>query len=241
MTASGNGRPATRPPHQPPPYPQHVTRATRLTVVLLLNLALVAGLVLAGVSAHSVGVLAAGADYLVDAAAIGVSLLAIALARRPPSRRRPGGYPRATAYAALINVTLLVAVVILVATEAGRRLITGTGHVHGLPVLIASGVAAVAMLAGGLILRGDEDAEDDTEGDRANMRAVVLDTLADSAAAAGVAITGAIILAAPALAWLDPTIALVIAAVISYHALPLIRDVVRTLRQQHLHPPSAAQ
>ncbi len=216
-----------------------MTRTTRLTVVLLLNLALVAGLVAAGISAHSVGVLAAGGDYLADAAAIGVSLLAIALARRPPSRRRPGGYPRATAYAALLNVTLLLAVAVLVVTEATRRLITGTGHVHGLPVLIASGVAAVAMLAGGLILRADEDAEDDSEGDRANMRAVVLDTLADSAAAAGVAISGAIILAAPALAWLDPTVALAIAAVIAYHALVLIRDVVGMLRRPHRAPPPA--
>ncbi len=216
-----------------------MTRTTRLTVVLLLNLALVAGLVAAGISAHSVGVLAAGGDYLADAAAIGVSLLAIALARRPPSRRRPGGYPRATAYAALLNVTLLLAVAVLVVTEATRRLITGTGHVHGLPVLIASGVAAVAMLAGGLILRADEDAEGDSEGDRANMRAVVLDTLADSAAAAGVAISGAIILAAPALAWLDPTVALAIAAVIAYHALVLIRDVVGMLRRPHRAPPPA--
>lgn len=218
-----------------------MTRTARLTVVLLLNLVLVAGLVVAGISAHSVGVLAAGGDYLADAAAIGVSLFAIALARHPPSPRRPGGYPRATAYAALVNVTLLLAVVVLVVTEAARRLITGTGHVHGLPVLIASGVAAVAMLAGGLILRADEGTEDDTEGDRANMRAVVLDTLADSAAAAGVAISGAIILAAPALAWLDPIVALVIAAVIGYHALALIRDVVTMLRRPHRHPPPAPQ
>ena len=136
-------------------------------------------------------------------------------------------------------MTLLLAVAVLVVTEATRRLITGTGHVHGLPVLIASGVAAVAMLAGGLILRADEDAEDDSEGDRANMRAVVLDTLADSAAAAGVAISGAIILAAPALAWLDPTVALAIAAVIAYHALVLIRDVVGMLRRPHRAPPPA--
>jgi cobalt-zinc-cadmium efflux system protein len=73
-----------------------VTRTTRLAVVLLLNLALVAGLVVAGISAHSIGVLAAGGDYLADAAAIGISLLAIGLARRPPTRRRPGGYPHAT-------------------------------------------------------------------------------------------------------------------------------------------------
>jgi cobalt-zinc-cadmium efflux system protein len=216
-----------------------VTRTTRLTVVLLLNLVLVAGLVVAGISAHSVGVLAAGGDYLADAAAIGVSLFAIALGRRPPSQRRPGGYPRATTYAALLNVTLLLAVVILVVAEAARRLIAGVGQVHGLAVLIASGIAAVAMLAGGLILRADEDAEDDSEGDRANMRAVVLDTLADSAAAAGVAITGAIILARPTLSWLDAAVALIIGAVIGYQALALIRDVLRVLRQRQHAPPAA--
>ena len=42
-----------------PAYARLVTRTTRLTVVLLLNLALVAGLVVAGIGAHSVGVLAA--------------------------------------------------------------------------------------------------------------------------------------------------------------------------------------
>jgi cobalt-zinc-cadmium efflux system protein len=207
-----------------------VTRTTRLTVVLLLNLALVAGLVAAGISAHSVGVLAAGGDYFADAAAIGISLLAIGLARRPPTRRRPGGYPRATAYAALVNVSLLLAVVAAVAAGAIVRLVTGPGHVRGLPVLVASGIAALVMLGGGLILRGDAGDPADSEGDRANVRAVLLDTLADSAAAAGVAVTGAIILANPALAWLDPTVALVIAAVIGYQALVLIRQVVVALR-----------
>jgi cobalt-zinc-cadmium efflux system protein len=200
-------------------------------VVLLLNLALVAGLVVAGIRAHSIGVLAAGGDYLADAAAIGISLLAIGLAHRPPARGRPGGYPRATAYAALVNVTLLLAVVAAVAAGAIGRLITGAGHVHGLPVLIASGIAALVMLGGGLILRGDADDPGDSEGDRANMRAVVLDTLADSAAAGGVAVTGAVILADPALAWLDPTVALVIAVVIGYQAVVLIRQVAAALQR----------
>jgi len=207
-----------------------VTRTTRLAVVLLLNLALVAGLVAAGVSAHSVGVLAAGGDYLADAAAIGISLLAIWLAHRPSTRRRPGGSPRATAYAALVNLTLLLAVVAAVAAAAIGRLVNGPGHVHGLPVLIASGIAALVMLGGGLILRGDADDPGDSEGDRANVRAVLLDTLADSAAAGGVAVTGAIILADPALAWLDPTVALFIATVIGYQALLLIRQVITALR-----------
>jgi cobalt-zinc-cadmium efflux system protein len=216
-----------------------VTRTTRLTVVLLLNLVLVAGLLVAGIGEHSVGVVAAGADYLADAAAIGISLLAIGLARRAPTRRHPAGYPRATAHAALINVTVLLAVMAAVAVGAVARLVSGTGHVHGLPVLIASGAAALMMLGGGLILRGDDDAPGDSAGDRANVRAVLLDTLADSAAAAGVAITGAIILADPALSWLDPAIALVIAAVVGYHALRLAREVIGALRHEVPAPPTA--
>ncbi|HTY34473.1 cation transporter [Mycobacterium sp.] len=58
-----------------------MSKARRL--VLLLNLLLVAVLVIVGVVAHSLGVLAAEVDYLADAAAIGVSLMAIRLAQQP--------------------------------------------------------------------------------------------------------------------------------------------------------------
>jgi cobalt-zinc-cadmium efflux system protein len=60
-----------------------VSQSQRLALVLGLNLALVAALLIVGVTAHSLGVLAAGVDYLADAAAIAVSLFAIQLAHRP--------------------------------------------------------------------------------------------------------------------------------------------------------------
>jgi Co/Zn/Cd efflux system component len=50
-----------------------MSRAQRLIVVLVLNLSLVAGLVAVGVGAHSLGVLAEGGDYLLDAAGAGVA------------------------------------------------------------------------------------------------------------------------------------------------------------------------
>jgi cobalt-zinc-cadmium efflux system protein len=56
-----------------------MSKARRLGLVLLLNLLLIAALVIVGVVAHSLGVLAAGVDYFADAAAIGVSLMAIRL------------------------------------------------------------------------------------------------------------------------------------------------------------------
>ncbi len=175
------------------------------------------------------GVLAEGADYLADAAAIGVSLLAIWLSGRPPTSVRPGGYPKATAWAALVNGCWLLALTVLVSATAIYRLVVGTHEVHGLPVLIVSGIAALVMVIGAMILGGDEEDEDD-HGGNLNMRAVLLDTAADAAAAASVAITGAMILITGGNYWLDPTVALAVSVVIAYHAIQLLRSVTGTLR-----------
>src|SRR5436305_14589991 len=136
-----------------------MSRTQRLFVVLVLNLALVAGLVAVGVTGHSIAVLAEGGDYLLDAAGVGVALLAIRLAARPATRTRPAGHPNATSVAALINAGWLLLLELLVAGAALDRLVTRRVPVDGLPVLVMSGVATVAMLAGALVLRADADDE----------------------------------------------------------------------------------
>jgi cobalt-zinc-cadmium efflux system protein len=192
-------------------------------VVLLLNLDLVTALLVVGVAAHSLAVLAAGADYLADAAAIGVSLLAIWIARRPR------GCPKATSIAALVNAGWLLILNVAIAVAAIQHLVVGVHRVAGLPVLIVSAIAAAAMLAGALVLRDDAD-DDDGGGAELNVKAVLLDTAADAAAAAGVAVSGAIILGVGGWYWLDPATALVIAVIVSYHALRLIGKVTVAVR-----------
>jgi cobalt-zinc-cadmium efflux system protein len=200
-------------------------------VVLALYLVLVAGLVAVGISAHSLAVLAEGSDYLLDAAGVGVALLAIRLSARPASRARPEGHPNATSIAALINGGWLLALELLVASAAVDRLITHTPPVDGLPVLVVSGIAALVMAAGALILRGDAQDDEDETGERdLSVAAVLLDTTADAAAAAGVAATGAIILATGGWYWLDPAVALAIAVIVAYHAFALIQKVLGRLR-----------
>jgi cobalt-zinc-cadmium efflux system protein len=186
----------------------------RLGLVLLLNVAMVVALVAVGLAAHSLGVLAAGGDYVGDAAGVALSLGAMRM-----SRRRP----RATSYAALANATFLLIVTGIVVVEGLKRLIVGPGHVDGLPVIIVSVIAVLVMSACALIIGT-------VESDDVNMRSVMLDTLADAASSAGVALSGAIILAVNGAYWLDPAVALGIAAVIAYHAIKLIRDVLATLR-----------
>lgn len=205
-----------------------MSRATRLWIVLILNLALVGVLAAVGIGAHSLGVMSEGADYLADAAAIGVALAAIWLSGRPPTVARPHGYPTATAWAAVVNAGWLLVLSVLLIAASVRRLVAGTHEVHGLPVLVVSGVAAIVMLAGALILGGDED--DDDEGGNLSMRAVLLDTAADAVAAGAVAVVGAVILVTNGTYWLDPAVALLVSGVIAFHALRLVRKVLVQLR-----------
>jgi cobalt-zinc-cadmium efflux system protein len=210
-----------------------MSRTQRLLVVLALNLALVAALVAVGVTAHSLAVLAAGGDYLLDAVAVGVALLAIRLSAPPAKSARRAGSPNASSIAALINAGWLLVLEVLVASAAADRLINGTPQVRGLPVLVVSGIAALVMAGGALVLRGDGDddeGEDEAGQHDLSVAAVLLDTIADAAAAAGVAATGAIILATGGWYWLDPAVALAIAVVVAYHAFALIRKVLKRLR-----------
>jgi hypothetical protein len=63
------------------------------------------------------------------------------------------------------------------------RQANGVHHVHGLPVLAVSGVAAIVMLAGTLVLGGDVN-DDGNDGGALSLQAVLLDTAAEAAAAA---------------------------------------------------------
>jgi cobalt-zinc-cadmium efflux system protein len=188
----------------------------RLGLVLAINVVMVAGLLSVGLVAHSLGVLASGADYLGDALGTGLSLTALRLSRRTH------GHRRATPLAALANSSFLLIVTLTVAAEAIRRLVTRAPPIHGVPVVIVSVIAAAAMIACAFILG-------DVEGDL-SMESVMLDTVADAAAAIGVAISGAIILATHGTYWLDSVVALLIALVVGYHAVRLTRRVLADLR-----------
>jgi cobalt-zinc-cadmium efflux system protein len=89
-------------------------------------------------------------------------------------------------------------------------------------VIIVSAIAAVVMLIGALLLRGDQDL---------NMRSVLLDTGADAAAATAVAVTGVVIVATGGFYWLDPSVALVVAVIIGYRAVALLSEIADVLME----------
>lgn len=193
-----------------------MSKDLRLALVLGANLAMVLALVLVGVFAHSLGVLASGADYLGDALGTGLSLAALRVSRRGT------GHPRAPLLAAAFNSGLLLAITLLVAAGAVHRLAAGTPVIHAVPVVVASLVAALVMVACALILG-------DVGGDL-NMESVLLDTVADAAAALGVAASGAVILLVGGAYWLDSAVALTIALVVALHAARLLGRAAAELR-----------
>jgi len=206
-----------------------VTRQRRLWIVLVLNVTLLGLLVFVGVKAGSLGLLAAAGDYIADVGAIALALLAIGLKER---HAHDGRYDKAPTWAALVNVALLMILVAGVIVEAVRRLVSGAFDLNPVPMIWTAVIAAVFMTVGALILGGDADDEDDTAADTLNMRAVLLDTIADAVSAAAVAISGIIVLLSHGWMWLDSVVAVVIALVVGYHALELLRDVRRDLTEK---------
>jgi cobalt-zinc-cadmium efflux system protein len=196
-----------------------MTQARRLLIVLALNILMIAGLIMVGLSSHSLGVLAAGGDYLLDSSAIIFGLFAIYI------RDRKGEQSHATSIVALLNVFLLLIITITVTVEAIHRLSTHTSTIHAFPVVLISSIAAIVMGIGVYILQGDPD-EDDL-----HMRSVLLDTLADAVSAAAIAITGVIILVTKRFFWADSVLAMLISIAIGYQALVLLRDVTQGFKQ----------
>ncbi len=193
----------------------------RILIVLGLNLALIVGLVIAGLLAHSVSVLAAAGDAVADCFALALGLIAIALRDRDP------GHPHAQrpiAIAALVNALLLLAVTVTVTIEAISRLQEGSPPVEGLPMVIVSLITMVVMLAGALVLGRSAAGED------LHMRSVLIDALADAVAAAAIAVAGVIILLTNRLYWLDPVLALGVSVLIAVAAIQLIIKAIAAMR-----------
>jgi cation diffusion facilitator family transporter len=197
-----------------------VSQQKRLGIVLGLNVALIAALVAVGLIAHSVSVIAAAGDTAADSVALILGLIAVTVRDRSSHPRRSLAIP----VVALINGSALLVVAVLIMAESLRRLIRGVPEVHGLPVLIVSAVTMAVLLIGAWVLGASAANED------LHMRSVLLDTLADAAAAGAVAIAGAVIAVTGRFYWLDPALAVLIAVVVAFPASMLCVKAVSAIR-----------
>jgi cobalt-zinc-cadmium efflux system protein len=123
------------------------TDRRRLAAALALILALMAVEVAAGVLAHSLALLSDAGHMLTDAAAIGVSLLALRLAARPPGGALTFGLKRVEILSALASGITLLVLAALIAYEAVQRLFAPPQVHAGLVLAVALAGIAVNLLA----------------------------------------------------------------------------------------------
>lgn len=195
-------------------------RSRRLAISLVLNVGLVVALVVMGVRSHSSGLLADAGHNAVDVGALVLSLVAVRLALAPPSAARSYGNHRATILAALANAVLIAAVTVLIVVDSIHRL-GHPGPVRAGLVVVTASVAFVVNGVAALVLR-------DRSGDL-NMRGALLHMAGDAFASLAVVVGAALLLVVPSATWLDPVSALVVAGIIAYQAVGILRSSVAVL------------
>ncbi len=170
----------------------------------------------------SLALLADAGHMLSDAAALGLSVFAMSMARRPRTSKKTYGYHRIEILAALANGAALVAISILVLIEAVRRL--------GQPLAVdAPGMMGIAVggllvnLAALAILHAGRD-------ENLNMRGAWLHVLTDALGSVQAIAAGALIWGF-GWQWADPVASVLISLLVIYSAWSLLKEATRVLME----------
>ena len=181
-----------------------------LLVVQVLGVLAFASLALAADAVHQ------GSDVL----ALTIAVVAIAVSRRAASGRYSYGLRRAEVMGALLNAVLLVAAAGWIVVEASRR-------IGDAPDVDGWGVAVVALA--GLAVNGGSAWLLGRTGDRSlNVQGAALHLLGDAAGSFGALVAGLSMVLWDA-AWVDPAVSYLIAALLLWSGVGLIRRTTRIL------------
>ena len=195
----------------------------RMQRVLQLSMGLTLAYVLAtfvfGLRAHSLALISEAGHNLSDLAAIALSFVAVYFQAQPATEQKTFGYQRAGVLAAFVNSAALVLLSVWIAIEAIHRI---TSPVPVQPRLMMY-VAAAGVLMNGtvatLLWRFSRDV---------NIRSVFLHMLGDTLSTAAVIVGGAAILFTGR-TWIDPVLSLLIAAMILWSSIGIIRETLNIL------------
>jgi cobalt-zinc-cadmium efflux system protein len=188
--------------------------SARLKQALVLLLALMAGELAAGVVAHSLALLSDAGHMLTDAGALGFSLLAIRLARRPAEGSMTFGFKRFEILSAQANGVTLLVLAAFISYEAIHRLFDPP-HVHAGLILVVALAGAVVNLAATLRLMGADRSSLNIEGSFQHV-------LTDLFGFIGTAIAAALILAT-GFQRADPIVSLLIAGLMIRSGASLVK------------------
>jgi cobalt-zinc-cadmium efflux system protein len=202
---------------QPPERP---ASARALTWALGLTAVIAVAEVAGGLASHSLALLADAGHMVTDAGALGLSLFALWIARRPPTAEKSFGYYRLEILAALFNGALLIGVTVWIVVAALSRLHEPVEIRSGLMLAVAVLGLAANVVAVVMLHRARDE--------NLNTRAAYLHILGDTLGSVGTIVAAGVILLTgwrPA----DPLISIVIAVLILVSAVRLVGESVDVL------------
>jgi cobalt-zinc-cadmium efflux system protein len=194
----------------------------RLAAVLVLTALYTAAEAAGGLFSGSLALLADSGHMLSDVAGLGLALLAMGMARRPPTPARTYGYQRMEILAALANGAALVAIAVWVLVEAAGRLASPPPVAGGVVMAIAAGGLAMNLVGMGL-LSGDR-------GRSLNLRGAWLHLMADALGSVAVIASGALIWAF-GWRWADPAASALVALLVVHAAWSLVKEAAGVLME----------
>ncbi|HUT73165.1 MAG TPA: cation diffusion facilitator family transporter [Desulfatiglandales bacterium] len=171
--------------------------------------------VVGGFLTHSIALISDAGHMFTHCFALGISLAAIMIARKPLCHHRTFGLYRAEIVAAFVNGLFLLFVVAIIIYEAILRIIHPE-EVLSLHMLMIAFVGLVANLVSIGILHGSHKED-------MNVRSVFYHMVADAASSVGIVIAAIVIFLT---GWniIDPLVSLGISAVIIYWAWGILKD-----------------
>jgi cobalt-zinc-cadmium efflux system protein len=170
-----------------------------------------------------------------DAIALVIALVAGVQSLRPATERQTFGFARFEILAALANGGLLFAVTILIAVEAVHRLAAPELPKGGVMLAVAAAGAAVNIAIGLMLMRS---AAHDL-----NVKAALFHVASDAVGALAVML-GAVAVLTLRIAWIDPVLSLLVAAIIVVGVIRIVReasDVLLESAPEHAQIPAVGE
>ncbi len=192
--------------------------AIALAITFLYFVVEVAG----GILTNSLALLSDAGHMLSDIAALGLSLFAFQISRRPATPQKTFGYHRLEIVAALVNGLVLWLIVGVIFHEAYQRFFTPP-EVQSLGMLIIATIGLGVNIAAGLILYRSHD-------ESLNVHSAFLHVVGDALGSVG-AIIAALVMLSTGWYLADPLISFLIGGLILYTSWGLIKESADILMQ----------
>ncbi len=190
-----------------------------LRISLVATLAYVVVTLVAGLRAHSLALLSESGHNASDFLALLLSFAAVYFQTRPADNSRTFGYQRAGVLAAFVNAGALILISLWIGIEAIHRFYSPvTVHPRVMIYVAAAGVVMNGVIAV-LLWRVAHDV---------NLRSAFLHMAGDTLSTAAVIAGGAAILFT-GLSWIDPVLSILIAALILWSSVGIVRETLNIL------------